>query len=50
MRHVSGLILLIVWVYALSACMASSTSSDGVNCGPSEEKPIWERPLACQGR
>jgi hypothetical protein len=33
----------------LSGCMASSSSSIGVNCGPSANKPIWERPLDCQG-
>lgn len=39
-----------VLIIALSGCMASSSSPDGINCGPSAELPIWERPLVCQGR
>lgn len=40
-----------IWVLlALTGCLASTTSPVGVNCDFSEEKPIWEMPLACQGR
>jgi hypothetical protein len=35
---------------ALSGCLASTTSPDGVNCNYSQNKPLWEMPLACQGR
>jgi hypothetical protein len=34
----------------LSGCLASTTSPVGVNCDFSQEKPLWEMPVACQGR
>ena len=34
---------------ALSGCLASTTSPDGVNCDFSQGKPMWEMPLDCQG-
>jgi hypothetical protein len=34
----------------LSGCLASTTSPEGVNCDFSQGKPLWEMPLACQGR
>jgi hypothetical protein len=38
-------------VIALGGCLASTTSPIGVNCGgENEDKPLWEKPLACQGR
>ena len=33
---------------SLSACLASTTSPDGVNCNYSQGKPMWEMPLDCQ--
>ena len=35
-------------ILALSGCLASTTSPDGVNCNYSQEKPMWEMPLDCQ--
>jgi hypothetical protein len=37
-------------ILVLSGCLASTTSPVGVNCDFSQEKPLWEMPLACQGR
>jgi hypothetical protein len=34
----------------LGGCLASTTSPDGVNCDFSHGKPMWEMPVACQGR
>jgi hypothetical protein len=34
----------------LTGCAASSTSPVGVNCDYSQEKPLWEMPVDCQGR
>ncbi|AGG34616.1 hypothetical protein D521_2050 [beta proteobacterium CB] len=39
---------LLIW--ALSGCLASTTSPVGVNCDFSQGKPLWEMPLDCQGR
>jgi len=36
--------------WCLSACLASATSPVGVNCDFSQEKPLREMPVACQGR
>jgi len=33
----------------LAGCLASTTSPDAINCGPTQSLPIWQRPLACQG-
>ena len=41
---------IILWSVALGGCLASATSPDGVNCNFSQEKPLWEMPVACQGR
>lgn len=46
-----GLMLSIVGIIlCLSGCLASTTSPVGVNCDFSQEKPLWEMPVACQGR
>jgi hypothetical protein len=37
-------------ILGLSGCLASTTSPVGVNCDYSQGKPLWEMPLACQGR
>jgi len=37
-------------VFLMAGCMASTSSPIGINCGSSAEKPIWERPIDCQGR
>jgi hypothetical protein len=34
----------------LNGCLASTTSPVGVNCDFSQEKPLREMPLDCQGR
>jgi outer membrane biogenesis lipoprotein LolB len=34
----------------LTGCLASTTSPVGVNCDFSQDKPLWEMPVACQGR
>jgi hypothetical protein len=39
-----------LFALVLSGCLASTTSPDGVNCDFSQGKPLWEMPLACQGR
>lgn len=39
-----------LFALVLSGCLASSTSPVGVNCNYGEGKPLWEMPLACQGR
>ena len=39
-----------LFALVLSGCLASTTSPDGVNCDFSQGKPMWEMPLACQGR
>ena len=38
-----------LFAMALSGCLASTTSPDGVNCNYAQGKPIWEMPLDCQG-
>jgi hypothetical protein len=50
MKQVFKLVTILSLLMTLGGCLASSTSPDGINCGPSEEKPVWERPLVCQGR
>jgi hypothetical protein len=50
MKQLFKLVTIFSLLMTLGGCLASSTSPDGVNCGPSAEKPIWERPLVCQGR
>lgn len=50
MKDIYRLVYAILLPVALSGCLASTSSPVGVNCGPSAEKPIWERPLDCQGR
>jgi len=42
---VAGLFFLI-----LTGCAASSKSPIGINCDYSQNKPLWELPLDCQGR
>jgi len=49
MKQVFKLISLLILIATLAGCLASSESPDAINCGPSAEKPIWERPLVCQG-
>lgn len=39
-----------LFVLSLSGCLASTSSPVGLNCDYSLEKPLWEMPLACQGR
>jgi len=40
-----------LFAMALNGCLASTTSPIGVNCGGKDQgEPLWERPLACQGR
>ena len=39
-----------LFILALSGCLASTTSPVGVNCDYSQGKPVWEMPLACQGK
>jgi hypothetical protein len=34
----------------LMGCLASTTSTVGVNCDYSQGKPLSEMPLACHGR
>ncbi|QWD74236.1 hypothetical protein FD961_09270 [Polynucleobacter sp. TSB-Sco08W16] len=34
----------------LGGCLASTISPVGINCDFSQGKPLWEMPLACQGR
>ncbi|SNX27702.1 hypothetical protein SAMN06295945_0018 [Polynucleobacter meluiroseus] len=49
MKQLLKPIALFIIVLSLGGCLASTTSPDGVNCGPSAEKPIMDRPLDCQG-
>ena len=39
-----------LFILILTGCAANSTSPVGVNCDFSQEKPLWQMPLACQGR
>ena len=50
MRQAFKLISVLMFVISLVGCLASTDSPVGINCGPSAEKPIWERPLVCQGK
>ena len=50
MRHLFTITLLTFVAIALSGCLASATSPDGVNCDYSQGKPLWEMPLVCQGK
>ena len=50
MKRFASMIFAVGVVLILSACLASTTSPDGVNCDFSKEKPLWEMPVACQGR
>ena len=49
-NFVFKLVNFVLFMLALGGCMAITTSPIGVNCGPSAEKPIWDRPLDFQGR
>ena len=51
--HMKNLLIafgLALLTLALSGCLASTTSAVGVNCDYTQDKPLWEMPLACQGR
>jgi PBP1b-binding outer membrane lipoprotein LpoB len=50
MKKLSLTLTVIFFALALNGCLASTTSPDGVNCNYSQEKPLWEMPIACQGR
>jgi hypothetical protein len=50
MKKIFLALTMTVFALVLSACLASTTSPDGVNCDFSQGKPMWEMPLACQGR
>ena len=50
MKRFALMLLIAGFVCCLSACLASTTSPVGVNCDFSQEKPLREMPLDCQGR
>ena len=50
MKKISQALTVALFALVLSGCLASTTSPDGVNCDYSQGKPMWEMPLACQGR
>jgi hypothetical protein len=50
MKQAFKLVCIFSFLINLAGCLASTTSPIGINCGPSAELPIWERPLDCQGR
>ena len=50
MKRFSLMLSIAVAALCLSACLASTTSPVGVNCDFSQEKPLREMPLDCQGR
>ncbi len=49
MKRLFKTVSMILFSLALAACAASSTSSMGVNCNYTQDKPLWEMPLDCQG-
>jgi len=50
MKTLTLALITTLFVMGLSGCLASSTSPVGTNCNYSLEKPLWEMPVACQGR
>ncbi|QKM65573.1 hypothetical protein DCO17_10190 [Polynucleobacter tropicus] len=50
MKRFASILLIAGAALCLSGCLASTTSPVGVNCDFSQEKPLWEMPVACQGR
>jgi hypothetical protein len=50
MKQKSKVLIVALTTLLLGACAASSTSPVGVNCNYNLELPMWEMPLACQGR
>ena len=50
MKRFSLMLSIALAALCLSACLASTTSPVGVNCDFSQEKPLREMPLDCQGR
>jgi len=50
MKQVFRLVFTFSFLMTLVGCLASTTSPVGTSCGGSEEMPVWERPLVCQGR
>lgn len=50
MKQIYRLVCTFSFLMTLGGCLASTTSPVGISCGGSEEMPIWERPLVCQGR
>jgi hypothetical protein len=49
MKKLFSTLFLMLLASALSGCLASTTSPDGVSCNYSQGKPLWEMPLDCQG-
>jgi hypothetical protein len=50
MKKLFSLVTAFLFSLILTGCAASSTSPVGVNCNYSQEKPLWQMPLDCQGR
>ena len=50
MKKLFYLSFITLFALLLSACLASTSSPVGVNCDYSQEKPLWEMPVACQGK
>jgi hypothetical protein len=46
MKSITGLLTVLI----LTGCLASTNSSVGVACDYRQEVPMYDMPLACQGR
>ncbi len=49
MKKILYPICAILFALSLGGCAASSTSPKGVNCNFSQERPLGDMPLDCQG-
>ena len=49
MKKILYLMCAAYFALALGGCAASSTSPTGVNCNFSQERPLTDMPLDCQG-
>jgi hypothetical protein len=50
MKKIFSISVVTLLTLALGGCLASTYSPDGADCNYSQGKPLWELPIACQGR
>jgi hypothetical protein len=49
MKKLLNAFTIALFTIALSGCLASTTSPDGLTCSFSQQKPLWEMPPGCYG-